>query len=199
MSNIFKGNKVSKGMKISTEQFVNSVTIRAKAAFMIVLGEKVIDVLKGDPHVFSLCRGLLDKSWLWEESLSVYPREIFEYLESSKEDFVERQELSLVCQFDDEETPEPILSAIQTIINTGCIVVMYAYQIMDSDAIPPVIIMETFEDRDIPVGIDGVIEMNLASETWIDQAMSYLMSNHKSDNPNTLGKPIKREELMSLA
>jgi Immunity protein Imm6 len=185
-------------MKISIEQFINSVTVRAKATLMIALGEKVIDVVKEDSHVFSLSRGLLDKSWLWEESLGASPREIFEYLESSKED-TEGEDLSLVCQFDDEETPEPLLTAIQTIINTGCIVVKYAYQIMDNDAIPPVIIMETFDDRDIPIGIDGVIERKLVDEGWIEQAMSYLMANYKSNDPNALGAPIKREELMNLA
>jgi Immunity protein Imm6 len=186
-------------MENSVERFIKSVTLRAKAALMIVLGEKVIDILKEDKNVFSLSRGLLDKSWLWEESLGAYPREIFEYLESSREDFVERQDLSLVCQFDDEETPEPLLTAIQTIINTGCIVVKYAYETMDSERMPPTIIGETFEDRDIPIGIDGVIEMKLVDEAWIERAMSYLMSNHRSDDPNALGEPINREELMSLA
>jgi hypothetical protein len=185
-------------MKIPVEQFVDSVTIRAKAALMIVLGEKIIDVLQEDPHIFSLSRGLLDKSWLWEESLGASPREIFEYLESSKED-AEGEELSLVCQFDDEETPEPLLTVIQTIINTGCIVVKYAYQIMDNDRMPPVIVMETFEERDIPIGIEGVIEMNLVDEAWIERAISYLMSNYQSNDHDELGEPIKREELMSLA
>jgi hypothetical protein len=81
---------------------------------MIALAEKVINVLKEDPHVFSLSRGLLDKSWLWEESLSISPPEIYEYLDSSNEDIVEAQELSLCCQFDDE-TPEPVFTAIVTI------------------------------------------------------------------------------------
>jgi Immunity protein Imm6 len=185
-------------MKMLIEQFINSVSLRAKAALMIVLSEKIMYLLEEDENVFSLSRHLLDKSWLWEESLGASPREIFEYLESSKED-TEGEELSLVCQFDDEETPEPLLTAIQTIINTGCIVVKYAYEIMDSERMPPTIIGETFEDRDIPIGIDGVIEMKLVDEAWIERAMSYLMSNHRSDDPNALGEPIKREELMSLA
>jgi hypothetical protein len=47
-------------MEMLVEEFVDSVTIRAKAALMIVLGEKVIDTLRENPHVFSLSRGLLD-------------------------------------------------------------------------------------------------------------------------------------------
>ena len=43
-------------MKISIEQFINSVTVRAKAAFVTTLGEKVVDVLKEDRNIFSLSR-----------------------------------------------------------------------------------------------------------------------------------------------
>jgi hypothetical protein len=46
-------------MTIFIEQFINSVTVRAKAALMIALGEKIIDVLQEDPHVFSLSRALI--------------------------------------------------------------------------------------------------------------------------------------------
>lgn len=185
-------------MKISTEQFINSVTLRARAAFMIVLGEKIIDILKGNSNVFSLARGLLDKSWLWEESLDASPLEIYEYIDSSSEDIVEAQELSLCCQFD-RKAPKPIFTATVVITNAGCIVVKYAYQVMDSDAMPPVIIMETDENIVISAAVDSVIKMNLIDEAWIERAMSYLMLNHKSNNPNALGKSIKREELMSLA
>jgi hypothetical protein len=186
-------------MKISTDQFINSVTLRAKAALMIVLGEKVMGILKENPHVFSLSRGLLDQSWLWEESLSASPEEIFEYLESSNEDMVEAQELSLVCQFDNEETPEPFLRAILTVINTGCIVVKYAYKIMDDDSMPPAIVMESSEEVILPAVIEGSIKMKFVDEVWMERAMFYLMSNYGTDNPNSLGKPIKREELLSLA
>jgi hypothetical protein len=185
-------------MKISLEQFIKSVTMRAKAVFVIVLAEKVIDILREDENVFSLARNLLDKSWLWEESLGASPLEIYEYLDSSNEDIVEAQDLSLICQFD-RKTPEPILTAIHTVINAGCIVVKYAYEIMDSNSMPPTIIGETFDDRDIPIGIESVVKMNLIDEAWIERAISYLMLTHKSDDPNALGEPIKREELMSLA
>ncbi len=186
-------------MNIPIEQFINSVTMRAKAAFVITLAEKVIDILEKDENVFSLSRTLLEKCWSWEESLGASPLEIYEYLDSSNEDMAEAEARSLICQFDDYETPEPSLTAIHTVINAGCIVVKYAYETMDSNSMPPTIIGETFDDRDIPIGIESVVKMNLIDEVWIERVISYLMSNHKSDNPNALGEPIQREKLMSLA
>jgi Immunity protein Imm6 len=185
-------------MKILVEIFLDSVSLRAKAAFMIALGEKVIDLLKEDKNIFSLSRNLLDKCWLWEEALGAAPLEIYEYLDSSNEDIVEAQELSLTCQID-LKAPKPILTAIITIINTGSIVVKYAYEVMGNDQWPPVSITETSEDRNIPAVVEDIIENKVIDGIWIERAMSYLMSNYKSDDPNALGEPIKREELMSLA
>ncbi len=191
-------SKNSRTMAISVEYFINLVTIRARAAFMIALGEKVIYTLKKeDPHLFSLSRGLLDISWSWEESLSASPLEIYEYLDSSDEDFAKAEDLSLACQF--EGKPEPLQTAILTIVNAGCIVTKYAYQIMENDKMPPVIVAESSEEVIIPAVAEGVIEMKLVDKAWIERAISYLMSNYESDDPNALGEPIKREELMSLA
>ena len=89
-------------------------------------------------------------------------------------------------------------SAIHTVINAGCIVVKYAYEVMESNSMPPTIIGETFDNRDIPIGIESVIKTNLVDEVWIERVISYLMLNYKSNDPNALGKPIKREELMSF-
>ncbi len=155
-------------MEILIEKFIKSVTLRAKAAFMIALGEKVIDLLKEDKNVFSLSRNLLDRCWLWEESLGASPREMYEYLDSSNEDMAKAETLSLICQFDNEETPEPFLTSTLTVINTGCIVVKYAYQVIDDDAVPPVIVIETSEVENIQAVADGLIKMNLVDTEWIN-------------------------------
>jgi Immunity protein Imm6 len=185
-------------MHISVEQFLDSVTLRAKAAFVIVLGEKTIEILQDDSNTYALARNLLDHSWLWEESLSVSPFEIHEYLESSSEDPVEQEKLSLVCQFS-RKTPEPTLTAIMTSINAGCLTVKYAFEVLDGDrSCIPDIIVETHELDFIPNSVEDIINHHLIDKVWIEKAMSYLMENYGTGNPNSLGKPIKREELMNL-
>jgi hypothetical protein len=166
-------------MSISTESFISSVTQRARLAFMLTLGEKTIDILQDKPHVFKLARNLLDTSWLWEESLSISPFEILEYLESSSEDFHERETLSLVCYFDNT-TPRPILSDVE-------------------GGLIPDIIAKFEEEEAIPGTVSLIVESQLISKSWVERAISFLMSNYRSSDPNTLGEPIKREELMGLA
>jgi hypothetical protein len=185
-------------MNISVEDFINSVTQRARLAFMLVLGEKTVEILQEDPTVFSLARNLLDYSWSWEESLSVSPFEIFEYLESSSEDFDERETLSLVCQFD-TKTPKPTLAAILSTINAGSLAVMYACQVSGvRGGLIPDIIANLEEEDAIPGTISLITENHLIDELWIQKAMSYLTKNYGADDPDLLGEPVKREELMNL-
>jgi Immunity protein Imm6 len=188
-------------MDISIEQlvetFMNSVTIRAKTAFMLTLGEKIIGVLKDNPDIFPLARNTLDSSWLWEESLSVSPREIFQYLDATEIDYFNSEKLSLICKFD-SKTPEPTLTAIMTIINAGCLSVKYAYETI-KEICPFDIIDETHEQDAIPGVIEEILENRLIDEAWLKKAMSYLMLNYGSNDPNALGEPIERDELMSLA
>jgi Immunity protein Imm6 len=185
-------------MGISAEDFINSVTQRARLAFMLSLGEKTVRILQDDPNVFSLARNLLDQSWSWEESLNVSPFEIFEYLESSSEDFDERETLSLVCQFD-TKTPKPTLAAMLSSINAGSLAVMYACQVSGvRGGLIPDIIANLEEEEAIPGTVSLISETQLIDRLWIERAMSYLTKNYGTDNPNSLGEPIKREELMNL-
>ena len=73
-------------MEFDLRNFIQSVTVRAKVAFVLGVSEHLLGELATDAEGFELAQRALDLAWEWQEYLQLSGDQIFELLIDENDD-----------------------------------------------------------------------------------------------------------------
>jgi hypothetical protein len=178
---------------INLEKLFKTITLRGQAAFLLSVGEMIVNELSADTHGISLARNAMDDCWEWAEELSVAGSKLYGYVDNEDEekDLGVRE---LHYQQQDNQT------MIAAVIALTCIVgyiARIAYIVEGKISFPVCIEMM---DLDF---INYILENACQTKIFdVDKAyiiMNYLTSNYLASNPEEeLGSIISKEEIMLM-
>jgi len=169
---------------MNKSKFVETVTIRARVAYVLGIAELIISDIQSDYEGYLLAIEAIKTAWAWQENPSISADSLNEYLMNEDEEGLLIHE---------QEADEIKVSAWITITTAIAYVAWHAYK--QKDEFPPGALCEISESL-----VDQVIEY--ASKTtaynadFVNHLSEYLISKCGTKNFNELGKPINREEFI---
>jgi len=171
-------------MSDTLNKFVETVTIRARVAYVLGIAEHIISDIKSDSSGYLLAKEAIKTAWAWQNNASVSADVLNEYLMNEDEEGLLIHE---------QEASEDMVSAWVTITTAIAYVAWHAYQ--QKDEFPPGALCEVSEDI-VEQVIEYASKTNVYDADFVNKLSEYLISSFRTKNANELGKPINREDFL---
>jgi hypothetical protein len=171
-------------MSDTLNKFVETVTIRARVAYVLGIAEHIISDIKSDYSGYLLAKEAIKTAWAWQNNASVSADVLNEYLMNEDEEGLLIHE---------QEASEDMVSAWVTITTAIAYVAWQAYQ--QKDEFPPGALCEVSEDI-VEQVIEYASKTNVYDADFVNKLSEYLLSSFRTKNANELGKPINREDFL---
>jgi len=171
-------------MSNTLNQFVETVTIRARVAYVLGIAEHIISDIKNDYDGYLLAVDAIKTAWAWQNNASVSADVLNEYLMNEDEEGLLIHE---------QEADETMVSAWVTITTAIAYVAWHAYQ--QKNEFPPGALCEARYDV-VEQVIEYASKTNVFDADFVNKLSEYMISRCRTKNPNELGKPINREDFL---
>lgn len=171
-------------MSDTLNKFVETVTIRARVAYVLGIAEHIISDIKSDYEGYLLAVDAIKTAWAWQNNASVNANILNEYLMNEDEEGLLIHE---------QEADETMVSAWVTITTAIAYVAWHAYQ--QKNEFPPGALCEVSEDI-LEQVIEYASKTNVYEADFVNKLSEYLLSRCSTKNSQELGKPINREDFL---
>jgi len=171
-------------MNDTLNKFIQTVTIRARVAYVLGIAEHIISEVKSDYDGYLLAKEAIKTAWAWQNNASVSADVLNEYLMNEDEEGLLIHE---------QEASEDMVSAWVTITTAIAYVAWQAYQ--QKNEFPPGALCEVSEDI-VEQVIEYASQTNVYDAYFVKKLSEYLNTKCSTNKSNELGKPINREDFL---
>lgn len=169
--------------------FISSITIRARVAFYLAIAESLFNVIKKDEKGYAEARNALDKCWKWLEGEEVAGDTLYESLENEDD--------TGLLVFGSMAAGNPLKLAVWNTLATALMYVIWqAYEVEGEKYLPQTI--EEVNETMIDDLLSCASESDQFNVSWFEELKQYLLEKYPANEPNQLGKPIGKTEVMDL-
>lgn len=168
--------------------FIFTITERARAAFYLIVSEKVLEGIGVNQDEYPFVREVLNKCWNWLAGQNITPEELWTCLESEEEFTISDVEWKVK----DNKEKLPI---IKTITVALMYVIWRAFE-KDGEGLPESI--EEVDEGAIKYLVEYANECVGFKAIWIDELKDYMVKNYKISE-NEYGEPIEKNIMTEVA
>jgi hypothetical protein len=168
--------------------FIYKITIRARVALYLAVAESLVNIIKEEDEGYTEARNALDKCWKWLEGEEIAGDTLYECLENEDD--------TGLLVFGSMAAGNPLeLSVWNTLATALMYVIWQAYKAEGEKYLP-----QTIEDVNETM-IDDLLSCANESKQfnilWLEELKQYLLEKYPTSEPNQLGKPIDKTEVMN--
>lgn len=171
----------------SIAQNISNTSVRARVALCLGITESILDEVKGDRDGYTLTQKALHTAWGWVEGNPVKANEFNALLMDENEDGL------LIYEQNAVDKNEALVYAWITI--TSCISYVAWQVYKQENTCPPGGISEVDEDV-VEQLLTYATKLHSCNTDMIQSISDYLVTHYATDNPEFLGDPIKRNNLL---
>jgi Immunity protein Imm6 len=169
--------------------FIYKITIRARVALYLAVAESLFNYIKKDEKGYAQARSALDKCWKWLDGEEVAGDTLYEYLENE-------DDTGLLVFGSMAAGNPPKLAVWNTFATALMYVIWQAYEVEGEKYLPQTI--EEVNETMIDDLLSCATESNQFNISWFEELKQYLLEKYPANEPNQLGKPISKIEVMEL-
>jgi Immunity protein Imm6 len=169
---------------------IGSMTIRARAAYLLVIAEYIFQVVNPDHSDYPLARAAFEGCWSWVAGSNLSAWEV--YCLHTDEN-MNLQPIGLGFTAYDE--PDPIQQNIWYYLDGVVMYIAWHLFKYERNTIPADLELEG--EGFVDEVIRTAIETNRFEESQYESLKQYLLETYPATEPDELGSPITREEVMA--
>jgi hypothetical protein len=176
-----------------TENFLNTITIRARVAYCLTVAETVFREVKSADKDYTLGREALDTCWEWLEGKEFDGLDIY-HLDSREDDELGVIGVAIASIPEKDPNKKNAWYTLSTVLQYLAwhlfILEGYPQESLPQD-------LESSSENLINDALSYASEISDFQETQFDPLKQHLLAGYPSTEPGEIGPPITREEVMA--